>query len=286
VTFAEALAAYVKLQQRLAVAMGGPVLKDVMLDPPLGNSDELSFQKLVAWCYVVLFETGRIPLNFLKELPPLLEFGALCPHVRDLRTWISHNLALDKPSDRKTLGNALLWLKNTSGSTNPTSSEHWGACCKKLLEEIAEVLVRAVSAADNLMTTEDGPKLREQLQKRLSAQWDAYLFDDIIRSCADLLGYAAIDAKAFRDRYLNAWRGVLESADPAKRDELIRLRIEADLLAEMANALPISAAEVLARAKVQTGTELAGAMLLIREAARKNRKDIAAVLEEAFRLTN
>jgi hypothetical protein len=242
----------------------------------------LSFQKVVAWSYVVLFETGKISINFLKELPPVNQFGALLPHVRDLRTWISHNLALDKPADRKTLANALLWLRNTCGTTNPKSAEHWRKCNGALSSEITGTLESALLASDNLFSPEDGPRLVEELRKRLSGNWEAYLFDQYAAEAAKLLGYTAIDVVAFRKRYLSNWRSVVESADPARREELLRLRIEADMLTEMANALPLAAAQALARAKLNAGAELGAAMLLIRQAARNNRTNFAQILEQAF----
>lgn len=280
--FGDAQLSYLKLQQRLAVAMGAPVLDDVRLTPPLGDADELSFQRLVAWAYVVLNETGRIPLNFLKELPPSPGFGKLMPHVRDLRTWISHNLALDKAHDRETLGNALLWLKQTCGTMNPKEMEQWAACFRALCGEIAGVLDRAVSSTENLLLPEDGPKLVDKLRKRLSGNWDAYEFDEHVQAAATMLGYVGVDVVLFRNRHLNGWRIVVEAAEPDKRDSLLRLRIEADLLTEMGNALPWPAAQALARAKLNSGAELGAAMLLIREAARNNRSNMSQILEQAF----
>jgi hypothetical protein len=282
VNFVDAQGSYLKLQQRLAIAMGEPVLLEVKVDPPRGDADELSFQKVVAWAYIVLHETGRIPLNFLKELPPFSQFGALLPHVRDLRTWISHNLALDKAGDRSTLGNAFLWLRTVCGTTNPKSQEDWRKCISALCRDLSNTLDLSIASSENLLSKEDGPRLVEEFRKRLSANWDAYKFDPYVDKSRKLFGYMGLDVVEFRKRHLTAWRSVVEAAEPSKRDELLTLRIEADLLSQMANALPWPAAKALARVKLNSGAELAGAMLLIRRAAEENRADIARVLEEAF----
>jgi hypothetical protein len=144
------------------------------------------------------------------------------------------------------------------------------------------MLELAVSAAENFLLPDDGPRLIEEFRKRLTGQWEAYRFDEYVEGSAKLLGFDGIDVSTFRNRYLAAWRTVIEAAEPSKRDELLRLRIEADLLSEMANALPWTAAQAMARVKLNSGAELGAAMLLIREAARNNRTNMSQVLEEAF----
>ena len=99
------------LRLRLAAYVGRPAISEITIEPPKGNSDELSFIRLVAWGYIFLNESGKDALNFLRQLPPWnASDRALLPHVQALRTWTSHNLSIEKIHDLNTYRTAIAWL--------------------------------------------------------------------------------------------------------------------------------------------------------------------------------
>lgn len=269
-TFGSVNGSYLILKQRLAVHVGGDAIADITVQPPPTSNDELSFLRLVAWAYTLIHEAGRVPLNFLKELPPLSAYGPILPYIRGLRTWISHNLSLAKDSDLKTISIAFTWFKRTCGVGTPASSTQWQACFSGLCTDLSALLSGAIAGCDALDSEDDGPRLVEELKKRLQRNWDAYRFDSYVEGAKKKLGYGGIDTVIFRQRHLESWRKIVAIAEDGSIDRLLALRIEADMLELMADALPITAQELLEKARFTEPGQLVTAMLLLRRFAPQN----------------
>lgn len=243
-TYGEIQAAYGQLRKRLTIYAGAEALPDITLDAPKGSTDELSFIRLVSWAYVVLYETGRIPLGFLRQLPPWNEpSGTLLPHVRALRTWTSHNLSLEKEVDVATLRRAIEWFSKTCGVGTPSKASHWQACFEKLCTELLEMLGNAIAACDSFENVLDRQRLLDELKTRLDRNWPAFRFDNYVVATAAKLSYAGIDVVKFRSDRLTAWRNVVATSTASDIERNLNLRIESDLLSLMGYALPITSEE-------------------------------------------
>ena len=234
-------AKYLQLRQRLAIHFGPTALADITIPPPSGSSDELSFIRLVGWVYVLLQETGKVPLNFLKQLPPISSSEKILPEVERLRTWSSHNLYLSKDNDLKTLKIAQGWFKRCCGVGTPNSENHWDACFSKLCADTLGLLTNAIEACDALDSDVDGSRLIADLQRRLNRNWEAYRFDTYVQSAVAQLGFSGFDLVSFRKRHLDNWRALVMSSEETGVDRLLTLRIESDVLRTMADALPSTA---------------------------------------------
>lgn len=243
--FGEALTAHAQLRKRLAVYFGADGLPDITIDPPRGTSDELSFLRMVAWAYVLRFETGRVSLDYLRQLPPWNQpASALLPYVRSLRTWTSHNLALEKEGDRVTLRDAIAWFTRTCGVGTPATQDHWRQCFSALCSDVVTVLNGAISACDAFEKPDDHDRLVDGLRKRLDRDWAAFRFDSVVKEAASRLGYRGIDAVKFRTRQLDAWRKLVATCIEDDLERNLRLRVEADMLSMMNGALPLTADEL------------------------------------------
>ncbi|QAT84798.1 hypothetical protein EJ065_3234 [Corallococcus coralloides] len=264
-TFGALSAKYLSLRQRLAVHLGPEALLDISIPPPVGTEDELSFIRLVGWTYVLLQETGRVPLNFLKELPPINHPAKLLPEVEKLRTWASHNLHTAKEQDLATLKAAQAWFRKQCGTASPNSPTHWNACFTQLSHDVLNLLTNAISACDALDSEIDGPQLVDSLKSRIERNWEAYRFDKFVNDVTSRFGYTGIEAVSLRKRHLDGWRKVVATADTNSIESLLTLRIEADVLTLMSSALPVSAQELLTQMKFTTPAQLATCMIILKQ---------------------
>lgn len=278
-TFGTVHGNYLSLKKRLTIHIGPTALAEITVEPPRGADDELSFIRLVSWAYVLIHENGKVPLNFLKQLPPLDKFGKLLPHVRGLRTLMSHNLSFDKSADVATMQTAISWFKRTCGSGTPTNSEQWGRCFSQLCNDLSALMSGAISACDNLDSVDDGPRLVADLKTRINLQWDAYLFDSYVEKASERLGFLGIDVVTFRSSHLDSWRKVVATSEDDSRSRLVTLRVEADLLNFMAGALPFTSDELQQHLNLNGPAELAAAMLMIRVQRDKGAFDLQDLIK-------
>jgi hypothetical protein len=275
--FGEVSTAYGQLRRRLSVYAGQDALPNITIDPPKGTSDELSFLRMVAWSYVLLYEAGRVPFGYLRQLPPWNQpASALLPHVRALRTWTSHNLALEKTDDIATLREAIAWFSKTCGAGTPTSSSHWQQCFTALCTDLVGVLSAALGACDAFEKQDDRDRLVDGLKLRLDRNWAAYRFDAVVEEVAIRLGYKGIDPVRVRSLHLDSWRKVVAGSTEDALERNLTLRIEADILAMMGSALPLTSEELAELTGVTKKESVIGMLLSLRAVPLEMRK---AVLE-------
>jgi hypothetical protein len=254
---------FLSLKQRLTVAIGPDALADINIAPPKGNNDELSFIRLVAWSYVLLHESGKVSLNFLRRLPPW-NGAAMLPYVRALRTWTSHNLLFDRDHDMQTIKLAVSWFSTTCGVGTPREPRHWESCFTALCNDLHDLLSKAIASCDNFDTPDDGPALVKDLQERLDRAWEGHRFDRYAEAAMQRLQYTGYDVVAFRNRYLEQWRRIVTTSVDDQIERNLALRIEADLLAEFGNALPVTSDEMTELMTFETPQALVSALFLLR----------------------
>lgn len=282
--FGDVLESYRLLQQRLVVHLGGEYPADVSVLPPSSATDELSFIRLVAWSYVLLQETCRVHIGFLKELPPLDSFGKALPHVAVLRTWTSHQLRFDKDRDVRVLADAQQWFRLACGASVPGNTEQWMRCFERLCDDMNRLLRGAIAACEHLDDATDGSRLVADLRGRIDRNWAAFKFDEVVRNCAIRFGYEGLDVVAFRQRQLDKWRTVVATAREDSMHRLLEQRVEADLLNLLESALPLTGQELLKKLGNATGEQLVACMLMLRGADRRTMSvsDLITVVESGF----
>ncbi len=260
------------LRRRLAVHVQ-PALPEITVEAPRGNADELSFIRLVAWGYIMLNETARVPLRFLKSLPPWSTAAALLPHVGALRTSMSHNLAFDSTHDVKTMRLASDWFSKSCGVGSPVSDDHWKACFDALRKELSDLLELAIRACDQLNDPTDGKELVAELQRRLNREWPGHLFDRYVDRAVEKFGYG-LKVVEIRGLRLAEWRKVLAAAREDEIDQVMTRRIEADVLDYMCHALPASAEEIAKLLCYDDKAALAAALLALRALRPDEARDV------------
>jgi len=250
---------YQTLKRRLALSVGANALPDITIDPPKGESDELSFIRLVAWAYVLLNESGKISLNFLRKLPPW-KGSEILPYVRSLRTWSSHNLQFDKDHDIQTLRAAVVWFTETCGAGTPQESAHWQKCFAMLCGDLHRTLSLAISTCDQLDSGEDAMGLRASLKSKLDRFWPAHAFDAYVVQALRVFGLDGFDVVNIRNRHLNQWRKIVEISSADQLERNVVSAVESSVLREIGECLPITAEQLSHILGCKTGAEILQAM--------------------------
>lgn len=278
-SFTELYDAYSKLRMRVVALVDPSAFPSITVPGPRDTAGELGFVRLVAWSYALVQENGRVPLRFLLKLgqrpsPQVLE------DVPILRTWVAHNLELEKGSDQKKVRHAWAWFRQSCGVTVPLEPSHWAASAERLSEDLSAVVRDCIAAAELLDHPDDGPRNVAQLRERLGTDWEAYRFDSFVDAAAHRLGFNGLDAAALRRSRLEAWRKVIALASEDERESLLTRRVEADVLEALGHALPVSAMDVIKSLSGATTGEVAALMLVLRSRGTMDTVQLGAVLSE------
>jgi hypothetical protein len=271
---------YLELKRRLSTSVGAKALPEITVAPPHGTNDELSFIRLVIWGYVLLQESGKTAISFLRQLPPWnSDSSTLLPHVRALRTWTSHNLSFEKVSDIKTIEIASYWFREQCGTGSPSTAEHWNKCFTALATDLHGVLLKAITACDCFDQSEDRQKLIAQFDLAINRTWEAYRFDKYAVAAIEKFGYDGLEASIIRAANLEAWRKIVTSSiDEKAIEKNLTLRIESDILKLMGDALPLTSVMAETLFKPKSTTELVAALILIKN-CNSDRESLIEIFE-------
>lgn len=273
---------YSQLRQRVEMHIPG-ACREVSVPLPADLMDELAFYRLVNWSYIVLNEAAKLPIAFLTALPPLQANSKLRTAVGRMRTFVAHNLDVTSPSDLKTRSFAHAWFRDACGVGSPITAPQFAKCSESLGLQIDEALRGAIEACDALDHPTDGAALVADLRSRIDLHWEAFRFDVIVAEVADLLGNPALDLLAIRQNNLESWRKTLSAADENRREEALRLRIEATLLSYFAETLPISASDFSRRLAISGPLSVSAALMILRDVRRFAPTTLGNILEQIGR---
>lgn len=225
-------------------------LGEIRLSHPASNNNEASFLRLTSWCYVLLFEAGRVSIRFLLELPGKegssdKSLRYVLKNVHSLRTFCFHNLGLTD-HDIQLSRRARNWHREKCGTDTPKHRQEWRNCFKSLCSEVSEVIAHCHGVVDNVLASPtDGKGAIAELKRRLDRNWPAHSFDRMVE---DIL--VRMDRKlkvpAFRNQHLSNWRSYLDSLPEGDdiETEIIQL-IERDILNHFDRILPIDSRDIL-----------------------------------------
>ena len=263
-TFSALNVAVADLRRSLTSFVGPNVLAEVTVRPPVDGDGEISFLRLVAWSYVLLFEAGRIPILFLLRSSGAYQGQQKSMElIRSLRTWSFHNLGLDSDRDLELSRRVEHWFLDTCGQSPPQEQASWDACFDNACGLVADVVRQCQRAVADMLSSDDRGAVTADLLRRVERSWPPHEFDALVGDLAIRVG-VPVDAAKFRRRRLEAWRAFLldlpDDDDPA---EAVARLIERDLLEYVDGILPISGRDVMAEFGLPPGAEVG---LMLRQA--------------------
>ena len=285
-TFSALNLAVADLRRSLTSFVGPNALVDVTVRPPVDAEGEISFLRLVAWSYVLLFEAGRISIPFL-----LRSSGAYRGQresiqlIRALRTWSFHNLGLDRDRDLQLSRQVERWFLDTCGQSPPNDDASWNVCFDSVCGLVDDVVQQCRRAVADLLSSDDGGEADiADLQHRIERLWAPDRFDALVTDVATRLD-VQVDVGKFRRSKLDAWRsfllGLPDDDDPIQAVERL---IERDILEYVDGVLPIGGREIMVRFDIPPGPEVASMLRLARElfaAGTRDKDQLMAALEAA-----
>lgn len=284
-TFVDVNAAYVYLRDALRAHVGLKSMADMNIQPPAGCDDEASFLRLTAWCYTLLFEAGRVSVPFFLSLTVVGESADRHRHVivrqnvRALRTLVFHNLGFDE-HDLVMRQESSQWFMRTCGALYPVGVDHWSRCFQALCQEVCEVLRHCSDALNYIAASPtDRQSAIDDLQRRVSRDWEAYRFDEIVGDAATRIG-EKINAKPFREPRIRAWREFLECL-PEDADLIAQMtrRIDGEVYEHFRSSLPISTRDIMDHLGLSPGPEVKRALGIARQAFESGVREPIALLQ-------
>lgn len=283
--FSQLNASVVDLRNSLCSFVDEHALREVTVRPPVDDCSEISFLRLVAWSYVLVFEAGRVAIPYLLRLPggagdSSSNAMAARDRLRNLRTWSFHNLGFGSDRDAAISRDVQRWFMETSKMYPPSGSEAWRSCFLALCSDVGLIIEHCQSAmTDVLLGVDDGNAAIADLRGRIDREWPAHEFHRLVGDAVVRLGMR-IDPKKFCEPRLSRWREFLRTVADADGLTTHMLRmIERDLMDHAAEVLPIDGRDVIDSVCMAPGPDVGAALRRARHLFRSGVTDRAGLLE-------
>jgi hypothetical protein len=226
---------------------------------------ELGFIRSASWLYMAYHEIGAASLRFLIGLMGAYRLDAerSAAHyasVREMRTFLQHNLTLSPSGSPRAQSVCEDWLASKCGSAVPALDGEWLQCLEALLGDavaflaVVEACVRAIEADDARDSV-----LRDWGRARMRHH-PPEQFDGLVEQVAGDLGIDAVDAPALRKRYYDRWVKHLRALTEYSFDIEARKLIEHALLREVTKLPPITGHDIIDLLGIPPGPKVGDAL--------------------------
>lgn len=254
------------------------------------------FYTAVSWLYVRVVEAGQLHFPFLAERAAALRTdtsGALPKFREDIntfRTVLQHNLNLDDPSDAAKLSRCESWMATALGRQLAPGKgfwpddPDWAALAHNLRRQAKEFADIGLATVEAMAKDPFADDAIAQWALRSSRSLPAYKFDRIAQEAATELGLPHLDVVKLRKVNLDKWNQRLRLLNEGA-DFLAEARrvVEASLLDEADNYLPVGGADVIRDLGVKPGPDVAKALQKARALYRAHpcsKEDLLKTLKE------
>lgn len=239
------------------------VFESMSLNQPRFSPAELGFIRSISWLYGFYYEAGKIGVNFLLkylEVYQLESNGRHAEHykiVRELRTYLVHNLDLDAVHDKKLVQTCQEWFKQGCGTYFPADEEHWQPLLVHLLNEAVVFLEVLRNCVRKIESDENKDLICNQWAQRLKRYYPPHLFDEIIPGVLQDIGRTEMDAIRLRKKYYADWARIFETyGDEHDFKTEARKLIESAALSENKSTLPITGKDIIHHFDIAPGQEV------------------------------
>lgn len=273
------------MRQSLSGFVGPDVLPEINITPPVDGRGELSYLRLVAWSYALLFEAGGISIPFLLRIEePFGETRRSLELVRAMRTWSFHNLGLTSDRDMQISRTVHRWFLDACDKFPPVEDVDWDRCFDCLVGLVLEDVQRCQRAVTKvLLSDDDGVAVINDLMRRVERSWPPHRFDELLADVSTRLGFS-VNIVKFRNQRLRRWRSFLDTVhrddDPV---EAVTRVIEKDLLEHNAGLLPISGRDIVHILDIDPGPKVGALLRHVRylvDTGTSDREDLLEALKQ------
>ncbi len=263
--FQELNAEFTRLRSLLCTFVSEDAISEISVHPP-ASDDEASFLRLIAWSYVLIFESGRVTIPYLLKLPSRedhsqADLQSARDLVHDLRAWHFHNLGYSTERSIAISRKVNKWFIKSCGANPPKDRKGWRSCFECLCAEVSAVLTQCQDALE-LAMAESGNEnhIIDGLKYRLDRNWQAARFDEIVSDVTTRIGQT-LDVPRFRQYRLEKWREFFETIPKHDDPEaaIVRL-IERDVLNHFESMLPIDGNDIIDVIGLEPGPDVGDAL--------------------------
>ena len=224
---------------------------------------ELGFLRAVSWLYVLFYEAGRVDVEFLQR--QLVAYGLdndgkqreHLKIVREMRTFLQHNLDPTKEQNRLIQIDCEHWLQQHCHTRVPTKDSHWKNCLVGLLWEAVEFLTALRNCIYLIEQDESCEDILNQWLLNRRRYHPPHEFEMLISLTAADMGRDSIDSGRLCKRYYEKWSrelNLLQGNYDFKTEG--RKLIEHVLLVETTPVLPITGDDIIRKFNIPSGPQV------------------------------
>lgn len=261
------LVEFVRLRERIddlsraLLVSATPVFGSVSLPTPnVDAAPELAFIRTASWLYSHYKESGRVGVKFLMDRPAAKNLPEIHAHerlVHALRTWSQHTInPAPGNHDRGILKTCSDWFEGACAVLLPSSDEDWKRALHVLLSEACEFVSQLTKQVEGITADDARAQICQQWEDRISRDWPAYRFHEIVSTVASDMGRNTIDPVALFRRSENEIRKVLRITHESHLEFAARQCIERVLLTEVSELLPITGRDIIDTLGVEPGKKV------------------------------
>ncbi|MFF8243684.1 HD domain-containing protein [Streptomyces griseus] len=258
------LVEFVRLRERIddlsraLLASATPVFGTVSLSTPnVDASPELAFIRTASWLYSHYKEAGRVGVKFLMDRPAVQSLPEVRAHerlVHALRTWSQHTInPAPGNHDRGILKTCTDWFEEACAVLLPSSDEDWGRALSVLLADSCAFVSQLTKQVEDIRADDARSQICQQWEDRITRDWPAYRFHEIVSTVANDMGRNTVDPVALFRRSENEIRRVLRITKDSDLEFAARQCIERVLLTEISKLLPITGRDIIDTLGVEPG---------------------------------
>jgi hypothetical protein len=217
--------------------------------PEIDGAAELAFIRTASWLYSHYFEAGRIGVKFLtgRQASGESKSKQHLTLVHALRTWSQHNINPGgSDHDLNILKICSQWFETACGALIPRSESAWSKGLGALLQDACEFINELVNLIEQIRQDEARDEICRQWQDRISRDWPAHRYHQLIADAAGDIGQSDLDAQAFFSRQGHEIRKALALfSSEGDLEKEARRCIERILLTEFSQLLPITGGDII-----------------------------------------
>jgi len=192
------------------------VFADISLGMPDFSHPEVGFLRIVSWLYVLYYEAGKINVDFICQRFEAYNIDSdetLQMHfsnIRDLRTFLQHNLNSEHEHDSNIDKICKEWFKSNCRTWVPDSDSEWESCLESILLNSIDFLKGLESCFRKIEQDDSYKQIVEQWVFKRKQYHPPHEYEIMIQLTANDMGRDNIDSKKMCDKYMDEWKNELQ----------------------------------------------------------------------------
>lgn len=227
------------------------------------SPSELGFVYLIAYLYILYFESGKVNLDYIIEKMDVYngESGIFKSHIKEVnnfRTFLFHNLDESKKKDRPKVLDCKMWYQDVAGVQIPFLDNHWEKCFNKMLDDNQKLIRAVTKCLKSIQVDPMRDYIIEEWKFKVESRIEKHECYDLVVEVSSYLYKRVNVEKLLNDKFSN-WKKELKYEKLSSKSEyLIEMKkvIEKDLIKEVPKRLPLTGSDLIDILNVKPGPQI------------------------------